>query len=103
MMYILDVVSAYKNLLKEKEALDASIKVLTSTQQASPKPPTKSNRKRTEEISTDGSNQEQKGKEKMPSVSPSTEEKQEKFADGKPVLVDDHPLRENVNDEEAKR
>ncbi|EDO43115.1 predicted protein, partial [Nematostella vectensis] len=40
-----DVVHAYKNLLKEKEALDASIKVLTTAQQSHTKHPRSSKKK----------------------------------------------------------
>lgn len=93
----LDVVSAYKNLVKEKEAVDASIKVLTSTQQASPKPSSKTNRKRTEETLPNGSDQDQKSRENTPAVSPLTEKNQDQLIHGKFVSVNDHPLREDPN------
>jgi hypothetical protein len=86
--------------LKEKEAVDASIKVLTSTQQGSPRPSVKTNKKRAENTAPDSSSYDQKSKENMLVSSPLTEDKQENSEDNL-VSVDDcdHPLRKKLDEE----
>lgn len=88
-----DVVSAYKNLLKEKEALNASIKVLTSPQQEqSPKIPSTNNKKKQnpeQDVSTGN---------KANVHSPVTERNHEKNNENKGLVsaeTCDHPLKES--------